>query len=251
MKVEFMVGDSIILKDLLSAIYLVSDEVNLKAEDDGLRLFAVDYSRVAAIDVKISSGFFEEFVVEEKGDVCFGISDLVRCLRNVKRGYSAKIILTSEKIQAKLDSSDGGSERIFVFPVYEHDPSWMNLPNFGHKALIRMPVSIFRETIQDLLKVGDIVKVVADDNEFFLEAGDQFSRGIIRFKAYGSDIIDLNVENPPAQSHYNLEWLDKLSKALGKVGDDLTIRFSDDKPAEFTADYPNLDVKLILAPIMR
>ena len=67
MKVEFMVGDSTILKDLLSAVYLVSDEVSIKTEDDGLRLFAVDYSKVAAIDVKISSGFFEEFLVEEKG----------------------------------------------------------------------------------------------------------------------------------------------------------------------------------------
>ena len=249
MRVGFMVGDSAILKDLLSAIYLVSDEVSIKAEDDGLRLFAIDFSKVAAIDMKISSGFFEEFVVEEKGDVCLGISDLVRCLKNVKRGYSAKMSLSDDEVSLNLASANGEINRKFLIHPYKGEVNWLNLPDFKHKATVRLPVSLLREAVQDLMKISDEAKMIVEIGEFTMEAKGEVSAGKIKFTPYGSDIM-IDVEDPPAEALYSLEWLDKLSKALGKIGDDVTIRFTDDKPVELTAYYPCLDVRAILAPIV-
>ena len=250
MRVEFMVGDSAILKDLLSAIYLVSDEVGLKIEDDGLRLFAVDFSKVAAMDVKISRGLFEEFVVEEKGDVCLGIGDLVRCLKNVKRGYSAKMSLSDDEVSLNLASANGEINRKFLIHPYKGEVNWLNLPDFKHKAMIELPTSLLREAVQDLMKISDEAKMTADLGEFVIEAKNEVSAGKIKFAPYDNSIV-INVEDPPAQSHYSLEWLDKLSKALAKISDGLMIRFSDNKPVELVTYYGCLDVRAILAPRVR
>jgi len=250
MKVEFMVGDSTILRDLLSAIYLVSDEVSLKAEDDGLKLFSMDYSKVAAIDVKISSGFFEEFMVEEKGETCFGIGDLVRCLRNVKRGYSARMSLSDDEISLNLISVNNEIDRRFEIHPYKSDIKTLNLPDFKHKATVELPTSLLREAVQDLLKISDVAKMSADNSEFLIEAKNEVSAGKIRFTPFGNSII-INVEDPPTQSHYSLEWLDKLSKALARISDGLMIRFSNNKPVELVTYYGCLDVRAILAPILR
>ena len=78
---KLKVSDAKLLRDMTTAISILVDEATFKIEPEGLKLRAMDPSRVAMIDFEWPKTIFEEYVSEEPSKMCINISELLKLLK--------------------------------------------------------------------------------------------------------------------------------------------------------------------------
>ena len=72
---KLKVADSKFLREMATAISILVDEATFKIEPDGLKLRAMDPSRVAMIDFELPKTIFEEYVCSEPMKIGMKISE--------------------------------------------------------------------------------------------------------------------------------------------------------------------------------
>jgi proliferating cell nuclear antigen len=75
------VSDAKLLRDMATAISILVDEATFKIDSDGLKLRAMDPSRVAMIDFEWPKSIFQEYVCTEPTKICLNISELLKLLK--------------------------------------------------------------------------------------------------------------------------------------------------------------------------
>ena len=86
---KLKVSEAKLLRDMVTAISILVDEATFKIEPDGLKLRAMDPSRVAMIDFEWPKTIFEEYECISPSKICINISELLKLLR--RAGKSEKI----------------------------------------------------------------------------------------------------------------------------------------------------------------
>ena len=73
---KLKVSDAKLLRDMATAISILVDEATFKIDPDGLKLRAMDPSRVAMIDFEWPKAIFQEYEATEPSKMCLNISEL-------------------------------------------------------------------------------------------------------------------------------------------------------------------------------
>ena len=95
---KLKVADSKLLRDMATAISILVDEATFKIEPDGLKLRAMDPSRVAMIDFEWPKTVFEEYICNEPTKMCINISELLKLLKRAGK---------DEAVELSLDEATG------------------------------------------------------------------------------------------------------------------------------------------------
>jgi len=74
---KLKVSDAKLLRDMATAISILVDEATFKIDSEGLKLRAMDPSRVAMIDFEWPKSLFQEYDATEPSKVCLNISELL------------------------------------------------------------------------------------------------------------------------------------------------------------------------------
>src|SRR5512139_2043569 len=95
MRGEFMfklkVSDAKLLRDMATAISILVDEATFKIDPDGLKLRAMDPSRVAMIDFEWPKTIFEEYECTEPSKMCINITELLKLLKRAAKDESVEL----------------------------------------------------------------------------------------------------------------------------------------------------------------
>jgi proliferating cell nuclear antigen len=75
---KLKVSDAKLLRDMATAISILVDEATFKIDAEGLKLRAMDPSRVAMIDFEWPKSLFQEYVSTEPTKICLNISELLK-----------------------------------------------------------------------------------------------------------------------------------------------------------------------------
>src|SRR3989304_2733985 len=90
---KLKVADSKLLRDMATAISILVDEATFKIEPEGLKLRAMDPSRVAMIDFEWPKTIFEEYVAQESTKMCINISELLKLFKRIGRAQRFALFL--------------------------------------------------------------------------------------------------------------------------------------------------------------
>ena len=115
---KLKVSDAKLLRDMATAISILVDEATFKIDPEGLKLRAMDPSRVAMIDFEWPKSLFQEYVSTEPTKICLNISELLKLLKRAGKDEAVELSL-DDKTGRLLVTITGKYSRNFTMPTLE------------------------------------------------------------------------------------------------------------------------------------
>jgi proliferating cell nuclear antigen len=229
--------DTEAVKKIFALLDELNDDVNLMFTEHGLKIQTMDTSHVALSTVKISKGFFTEYVVPTFTAIGVKISTITRVLGCIDGGFSFEysedtpdnLIMRSETQNFMLNTIDLDSEEIET-PEAEYDVE------------IDAESSVIQKYFKNLSLFGDSVSVTSnDDNVFLSTSGDL---GKVSFKVVGQRVKINGTLNAKFSARYLVTFAKAAS--LSKTSQ---LRFANEQPVLIRYEFgPDSFISFFLAP---
>jgi proliferating cell nuclear antigen len=226
---KLKVSDAKLLRDMATAISILVDEATFKIDAEGLKLRAMDPSRVAMIDFAWPKSLFEEYVCTESTKMCINISELLKLLKRAGRDEFVELSLDDKtgRLQVKIM---GKYTRNFTMPTLEASEEEVPTPKISFNVKAKSTTAGLSQAIEDAQLVSDHVRIEADSEKLVLSAtGDLMGATITLQKGSGDALLDLEVKEP-SKATFSLSYLSEIIKAASATSDIAIIEFSSDMP---------------------
>jgi len=241
------VADSKILKDAFAAISTLVDEATFDVSPDGLRLRAMDPSRVAMVDFLMQKTAFEEYAATENMKICLNMSELLKLLRRAGKDESVELPFDEKTGQLKVIIR-GRYTRSFNMPTLEAAEEEVPTPNLTFNARATLTTEGLRQALDDVALVSDHVRIETDGEKLLMNAKGDLMGANIEMQKGSESVLSLDAKEP-CKSTFSLSYLTEIVKAAEATSDVVAIEFSTDMPIrlDFKQQY---DGRLIyyLAP---
>ncbi|MEM0216902.1 MAG: proliferating cell nuclear antigen (pcna) [Candidatus Bathyarchaeia archaeon] len=244
---ELKVSDAKMLKNMATAISILVDEATFHITSEGMKLRAMDPSRVAMIDFEWPRTVFEEYNCTEPTRLCFNISELLKLLKKVSKEESVELSLDEKTGKLKVKIS-GRFTRIFTMPTLEASEEEVPTPKIAFKVKAKITTEGLRRAIEDAETVSDHVRIEADSEKLVFSASGELMGATIEMKKGTEDLLELDVAEP-SKATFSLNYLTEIVKAASTTSDIAVLEFATDMPIRLDFQQTN-EGKLVyyLAP---
>jgi proliferating cell nuclear antigen len=225
---KLKVADSKLLRDMATAISILVDEATFKIEPDGLKLRAMDPSRVAMIDFEWPKTIFEQYEATEPSKMCINISELLKLLKRAGKDESVELNLDDKtgRLQVKIM---GKYARNFTMPTLEASEEEVPTPKITFNVKAKTTTAGLSQAIEDAQLVSDHVKIEADSEKLVLNAAGDLMGATITLQKGNDALLDLEAKEP-SKATFSLSYLSEIIKAASATSDIATLEFSTDMP---------------------
>jgi len=180
-------SDAKFLKDMMGAISILVDEATFNLSSEGIKLRAMDPSRVAMIDFEWPKTIFDEYSCTENTKMCVNISELLKLLRRTGKEESVELSLDEKTGKLKI-SIKGKYSRTFNMPTLEAMDEEVPTPKVTFNVTAKTVTQGLREAIEDASLVSDHVRIEANQEKIVMNASGDIMGATIEFKA-GDDVL--------------------------------------------------------------
>ncbi len=99
---KLVLAEPIFLKESISIISELVNEVRFKVDKEKIELIAMDPANVAMIDFKLLSSAFIEYTIEKPTEFAINLGNLKQVLRRVKQTDTLTLELDTKKNKLKI-----------------------------------------------------------------------------------------------------------------------------------------------------
>ncbi|MGQ9551238.1 MAG: proliferating cell nuclear antigen (pcna) [Candidatus Bathycorpusculaceae bacterium] len=222
------VTDAKLLRDMVTAISILVDEATFKIDLEGLKLRAMDPSRVAMIDFEWPKTVFEEYLCSEPTKMCINISELLKLLKRAGRDEAVDLSLDEKtgRLQVKIS---GKYLRNFTMPTLEAAEEEVPTPKITFNVKAKATTHGLSQAIEDAQLVSDHVRIEADNERLVLNASGDLMGATITLQKGSDNLLDLETKEP-SKATFSLSYLTEIIKAASATSDIATLEFSSDMP---------------------
>ena len=230
------VADAKLLRDMASAIAILVDEATFKLDPDGMKLRAMDPSRVAMIDFEWPKTVFEEYQCDVPTKMCINITELLKLLKRAGKDETVELALDEQtaKLQVKIA---GRHARNFTMPTLEASEEDVPTPKITFNVRVKATSEGLSQAIEDAQLVSDHVKIEADSEKLTFNASGDLMGATITIQKGSDTLLDLEVKEP-AKATFSLSYLSEIIKAASATSDIATLEFSADMPIRLDFHQP-------------
>jgi len=246
MSLRFEFPDARDWRYLIESLKEIIEEASFVADGEGLRLRALDPSRIAMVDLYLPRESFGAYEIEEE-QVKIGVNfdDFDKILKRAKA--QDKIICTVEGGRLRVTLA-GKAERTFSLPILDIVGEELPVPKVTFDVMAKMVSDSLRDALKEAALISDSVKMIGDEKELKLQARSDKGEWEAIFSLEKGSLIEYEVRQP-AQSSYSLTYLEEIIGKAYRLSDLVTIEFSTNKPLCLTFDIAGGGVlKFYLAP---
>ena len=240
-------ADAKFLKDMMGAISILVDEATFDLTSEGIKLRAMDPSRVAMVDFEWPRTVFDEYSCDESMKMCINISELLKLLRRTGKDESVELSL-DDKIGKLKIAIKGNYSRTFNMPTLEAMDEEVPTPKVTFNVSAKTTTQGLREAIEDASLVSDHVRIEADNETLVMNATGDIMKAKIEFKTGDDVLLEMNAKEP-SKATFSLSYLSEIVKASAPTSEIVIIEFSTDMPIKlnFKQDKEG-KLKFFLAP---
>jgi proliferating cell nuclear antigen len=222
------VADAKLLRDMVTSISILVDEATFKLDPEGMKLRAMDPSRVAMIDFEWPKTIFEEYVCTEPTKICINITELLKLLKRAGKDEVLELSLDEKtgKLQVKIS---GKYMRNFTMPTLEASEDEVPTPKITFNVKVKATTEGLKQAIEDAQLVSDHVKIEADPEKIVLTAAGDLMGATITLQKGSDTVLDLEAKEP-SKATFSLSYLSEIIKAASATSDIATLEFSSDMP---------------------
>jgi proliferating cell nuclear antigen len=225
---KLKVADSKLLRDMATAISILVDEATFKIEPDGLKLRAMDPSRVAMIDFEWPKTLFEQYEATEPSRMCINISELLKLLKRAQKDESVELTLDDKTGRLQIIVL-GKYSRTFTMPTLEASEEEVPTPKITFNVKAKTTTAGLSQAIEDAQLVSDHVKIEADSEKLTLNASGDLMGATITLQKNNDALLELEAKEP-SKATFSLSYLSEIIKAAAATSDIATLEFSTDMP---------------------
>jgi len=225
---KLKVADAKLLRDMATAISILVDEATFQITPEGLKLRAMDPSRVAMIDFEWPKTVFEEYACTEPTKMCINISELLKLLKRAGKDEVVELALDEKtgRLQVKIT---GKYTRNFTMPTLEASEEEVPTPKITFNVKAKTTAEGLRQAIEDAELVSDHVRIEADTEKLVFQATGDLMGATIEIKKGSDALLDLEVKEP-SKATFSLSYLSEIIKAASATSDIATLEYSTDMP---------------------
>lgn len=222
------VADAKFLRDMVTAISILVDEATFKLDPEGIKLRAMDPSRVAMVDFEWPKTIFEEYSCTEPMKMCINISELLKLLKRAGKDEALELSLDEKtgKLQVRIS---GKYVRNFTMPTLEASEDEVPTPKITFNVKVKATTEGLRQAVEDAQLVSDHVKIEADPEKVILNASGDLMGATITLQKGSDTVLDLEAKEP-SKATFSLSYLSEIVKAASATSDIATLEFSSDMP---------------------
>ena len=225
---KLKVSDAKLLRDMATAISILVDEATFKIDAEGLKLRAMDPSRVAMIDFEWPKTLFQEFVCTEPTKICLNISELLKLLKRAGKEEAVELSL-DDKTGRLLVTITGKYSRNFTMPTLEASEEEVPTPKISFNVKAKTTTQGLSQAIEDAQLVSDHVRIEAEPEKLTLSASGDLMGATITLQKGNDALLDLEVKEN-SKATFSLSYLSEIIKAASATSDIATLEFSSDMP---------------------
>ena len=225
---KLKVSDAKQLRDMATAISILVDEATFKIDPEGLKLRAMDPSRVAMIDFEWPKSIFQEYVSTEPAKVCLNISELLKLLKRAGKDEAVELSL-DEKTGRLLVTITGKYSRNFTMPTLEASEEEVPTPKITFNVKAKTTTQGLSQAIEDAQLVSDHVRIEAEPEKLTLSASGDLMGATITLPKGSDALLDLEVKEN-AKATFSLSYLSEIIRAASATSEIAVLEFSTDMP---------------------
>ncbi len=225
---KLKVADAKLLRDIVTAISILVDEATFKLEPEGLKLRAMDPSRVAMVDFEWPKTIFEEYSCTEAAKMCINITELLKLLKRAGKDEVLELSLDEKtgRLQVKIT---GKYTRNFTMPTLEASEEEVPTPKITFTIRAKATTEGLTQAIEDAQLVSDHVRIEADTEKLVFNAAGDLMGATISIQKGSDTLLDLEAKEP-SKATFSLSYLSEIIKAASATSDIATLEFSTDMP---------------------
>jgi proliferating cell nuclear antigen len=234
------------LKDPISIISELVNEVRLKIDKDKIEIIAMDPANVAMIVFRLLNTVFLDYDVKTKVEIAINLDQFKNVLKRAKPSDTLIIELDESRNRLKIQLK-GDSLRTFNLALLDTEQRDQQIPNLKFPLKIEMNSIVFDEAIEDMDIIAESVILMAESKKLIIQSEGTVSDARVEV-IHNGDEANIHLEGDSVKSKYSIEYLKKIIKG-SKLADKVIIQFSKDYPLKI--DYivrDKLSLSTILAP---
>jgi proliferating cell nuclear antigen len=225
---KLKVKDAKLLRDMITSISILVDEATFKLEPDGLKLRAMDPSRVAMVDFEWPKTIFEEYQCDTPTKMCINITELLKLLKRASKDETVELGLDDQTGKLNLKIM-GKYTRNFTMPTLEASEEEVPTPKLTFNVMVKATAEGLSRAIEDAQLVSDHVRLEADPEKLVFNAAGDLMGAIITIEKGSDTLLDLQVKEP-SKATFSLSYLTEIIKAASQTSDIAILEFSSDMP---------------------
>ena len=231
---------------LIESLQTVIEEANFIADAEGLRLRALDASRIAMVDLYMPREVFELYEIgEERVRIGVNFDDLNKILKRAKAKDRILFQVEGGRLRVTLA---GKAERTFSLPLIDVVGEELPLPKVTFDVAAKMVSDTLRDALKDAEMIGDTARFVGEERELKIVAKSDKGELEAKFSLESGSLLEYEVKQPSTSS-YSLEYLEDIVGKAYRISDLVTLEFSTNKPLSLTFDIAGGGVlRYFLAP---
>jgi len=230
------ISDAKLLRDMITAISTLVDEATFNIAPEGLKLRAMDPSRVAMIDFEWPKTIFDEYTCDAPIKMCINVGEMLKLLRRTGKDESIELAL-DEKTNRLNVGIKGKYERTFNMPTLEATEEEVPTPKITFNVRAKVTTDGLHQAIEDVLLVSDHVKIEVDAEKLTMRAAGDLMGATIELKKGSDALLDLEAKEP-SKATFSLSYLSEIIKTAAGASDIATLEFSSDMPIRIDFQQP-------------
>lgn len=229
-------SDAKLLRDMITAISTLVDEATFNIAPEGLKLRAMDPSRVAMIDFEWPKTIFDEYTCDQPIKMCINIGEMLKLLRRTSKDESIELAL-DEKTNRLNVGIKGKYERTFNMPTLEPTEEEVPTPKITFNVRAKVTTEGLHQAIEDVLLVSDHVKIEIDPEKVTMRAAGDLMGATIELKKGNDALLDIEAKEP-SKATFSLSYLSEIIKTAAASSEIATLEFSNDMPIRIDFQQP-------------
>jgi proliferating cell nuclear antigen len=249
-QLRFTFADARIWRYVLRALAEYLEVVGMKVSpSEGVRIKAMDPSRVMLLDFHIPPSAFEEFVVEKEEILFLNLENVPKILRRASK--NDKLAISSDGTRLTLTLiSKGGVHRSFTFPLIS--ASYEEIPELSleFKVSAKIIGPILAAVLSILKDAGESTKFKALREGLSIMSSSELGEIEFLFTTTTGTLIDYQIPEDFTEftNTYSTEYIALLS-SIARLAESATIRLAPEAPCEIALDLAaGAQLKVYIAP---
>ena len=230
------ISDAKLLRDMITAISTLVDEATFNITPEGLKLRAMDPSRVAMIDFEWPKTVFDEYTCDQPTKLCINVGEMLKLLRRTGKDESIELAL-DEKTNRLNVGIKGKYDRTFNMPTLEATEEEVPTPKITFNVRAKVTTEGLHQAIEDVLLVSDHVKIEVDPEKLTMRAAGDLMGATIELKKGSDALLDLEAKEQ-SKATFSLSYLSEIIKTAAGASDIATLEFSSDMPIRIDFQQP-------------
>tara|TARA_Y100000389_G_scaffold153757_1_gene154085 strand:+ start:2263 stop:3060 length:798 start_codon:yes stop_codon:yes gene_type:complete len=164
-------------KSVIDALKEILNDTNFEFDEDGLRILAMDNSRVVLIHAKMEGSKFEEYSCMKKTYVGLNMLKLHMIIKTITNNDILTMYIEESdqnRLGIQIENTEKNLKTVYRLSMFDIDVLQLTIPPVDFTTTIIMPSVYFQKLIRDMHNIAEHIEIRNIEDKLFLNCKGEF-----------------------------------------------------------------------------